>query len=317
MREFLLMLAVVCAVPTIGTRPAAARDIGGDAFAQPWDNTSWTVSASSVFLHRSKARPETLAENGTTNAELANVADFDLGWAAGPQLELSRRFQCGWGVSLRYFQVDGWNAERTLHDPGNLRVPLVSADPADYFDSAFARYASRLYSTEVNLHRQCGERLSLLAGFRWTELHEKVAAGAYSPTLEGVFDIGTSNHLYGFQMGAEAALWQRGRWQLDGFLKAGIYSNCMRFSVAGHGTYFDIEGAASKSRPSLLGELGLTARCRLTRNWSVFGGYQVMWLEGVALAGDAVAALRQNSGEMLENGTAFYHGAVAGLECRW
>jgi hypothetical protein len=317
MRHTLLVFVVALAAVAMLDRPAAAEDCGGCESACSCCEPCWTVSAGSIILHRSKARTETLVENGRTGAELANVGDFDLGWAAGPQVELTHRLNPCWDISLRYFQVDGWNAERRLADAGNLRVPMVSDDPADFFDTAFARYSSRLYNTELNLKRQCGERLRLLAGFRWVELHEQISSGAYSQALEGTFDVGTANHLYGFQMGAEADLYECGPWRLDGFVKAGVYGNTIRMNVRGQGTNFDLEGAATERRTSFLGELGLMAKYRLGCHWSAYGGYQVMWIEGVALAGDSVAAFRQASADMLLNGTAFYHGAVVGLECSW
>ena len=136
----------------------------------------WTVSAGTMILHRSKARAATLVENGTTDAELANVSDFDLGFAAGPRLELTRHFDSGWDIGVTYFSIDGWNAEKTVTDPGNLRIPLVSTSSEDRFDTASALYASRLYSTEINLKRQWNDRIRLLAGFRSVELHEVISA---------------------------------------------------------------------------------------------------------------------------------------------
>ncbi len=277
----------------------------------------WTASAGTIILHRSNARSALLAEDGTTHEELANTADFDLGWAAGSDVQVNRHFENGWSFGVRYFMVDEWKATKSLSDPGNILVPLVSTDPDDYFDTASALYASRLYSTELNLGRQIGERLRILAGFRWVELHERIGADAWSPTLEGTFDFDNSNHLYGFQLGAEGKLLQRGALEVDGFVKAGIYGNAIRLNVAGEGTYFEMDETATASRTSFLGEIGLTAKYRLGQHWSVYGGYEVMWLEGVVLAGDAVAALDAGSSDMLLNGTAFYHGAVAGVEFRW
>lgn len=278
----------------------------------------WTVDAGALMLHRSHARAATLAEDGTTDAELANTADFDLGWAAGPRLRIERQLACGWDVGVTYFGIDGWRAEQALADPGNLRVPLVSSSPSDYFDTASAFYASRLYSTELNVGRRFCDHFKVLAGFRWVELHESIGAEAWSPTLEGRFNAQTGNYLYGFQLGLEGALWNNGGpFSLDGFLKAGVYGSHIRMAAQGEGTYFDMEGEATRGRTSFLGELGLVARYRLNKHWSIYGGYELMWIEGVALAGDAVAALSSTDENMLQNGTAFYHGGLTGIELRW
>ncbi len=315
MSRLMLFVVVVCAVVASDGRPAVAQtNDDGCLLGCPCYQPQWTITAGTVMLHRSKARAETLVLDGTTDAELANVANFDLGWAAGPQVELNRHFDRGWDIGLRYFGVDGWSASRTLADTGNLRVPLVSSDPDEYFDTAFARYTSRLYSTELNIKRQFGEHLRLLAGFRWAELHEQISAGAYSPGLEGTFDVDTANHLYGFQMGAEAALCTAGPFQLDGVLKAGVYRNSMGFNASGHGTHFELDGGATADRTSFLGEIGLTGRYRFGEHWSAYAGYELMWLDGVSLAADSVAAITQSRDDIMENGTAFYHGAQVGLE---
>jgi hypothetical protein len=319
MKCTIFVLLVACAAATFNSQPAVAQTCNDDLTATCAScDPHWSVIAGSVFLNRSKARSGTLALDGTSDAELSNVADFDLGWAAGPQIELNRHFDSGWDVAVRFFSIDGWNAANSLADTGNLRVPLVSNDPADFFDTAFANYTSRLYSTELNLKRQLGERVRLLAGFRCVELHEQVSAGAYSPTLEGNFDIGASNYLYGFQMGAESLLYEYGALRFDGYLKAGVYGNHIRGNIHGEGTYYDEDSSGAASHTSFLGEVGLTAKYQFSRHCAAYGGYQVMWLQGVVLAGDYVSSMVDPLSEFdVMDGSAFYHGAQAGLEFTW
>lgn len=278
----------------------------------------WTASAGAIILHRSAAKRALLVEDGTTDEELVNVADFDLGFAAGPRVELARRFDSCWEIGLAHFSVVDWSAARSLSDPGNLRVPLVSDSPNDYFDTAAAEYESQLYSTELNLKRRWNDQIRLLAGFRWVELHEEIAAEAWSPDLEGSFDARTGNYLYGFQLGADAVLWDRGgRLNIDSFLKAGIYGTHTRATMRGQGTYFELEGTATNGRTSFLGEIGVNANYRLTEHWSLFGGYEVLWAEGVALAADTVAAISGGDANELWSGDAFYHGALTGVSLTW
>lgn len=327
MKSAMLVLAV-CAVGAINLRPAAAQTVASETAAAQSDGEEcllddaccppqWTVTAGSITLHRSRARGESLVFEGAADRELSNVRDFDLGWAGGPQIELTRHFDCGCELAARYFSIDGWSASRTLADAGNLRVPLVSDDPDDFFDTAHAGYASRLYSTELNLQRPLGERLHFLAGFRWVELHEAISAGAFSPGLEGTFDFRTANHLYGFQIGTEGALWAAGPLTLDGFLKAGVYGNAIGVQAEGHGTEFDLEGSGSRGRTSFLGELGLLAKYRFAEHWTASAGYEAMWIDGVSLAADSVAALAQSDDDRLLNGSTFYHGLLVGLELAW
>ena len=275
----------------------------------------WTVNVGANVLHRSKVRSGTLVEDGTTDVDLANIADFDLDWAAGPRIEIDRRLTDDWTIGVEYFSIDGWEAQRSLADPGNLRVPFVSSDPNDYFDTASASYASRLYSTEIMAKRQVADGVRLSAGFRWMELHESVAAQAHSQSLEGSVDLRTGNYLYGFQSGAEAMLWDRGGpFQLTGSLKAGIYGNYIDASFYGEGTNFTMDGSGSASRTSFVGELALTGSYRLGRHAAVFGGYQAMWIDGVSLAPDLITASSQQEAM---NGSPFFHGLQTGIEFTW
>jgi hypothetical protein len=305
---------------TAGPPWAAGQEsyLSGNSTAVDGSQQHWSVAAGSVFLHRSPARPGSLVFYKATTEELANVHDFDLGWAAGPQLELSRHFDGGWDVAVRYFDIDGWKAARSLADPNSLRVPLVSNNPADFFDTASADYTSRLYNTELNLKRRFGDRLSVLAGFRYLELHEQVSAEAWKPGLEGTVNIGTSNYLYGFQTGVESILLQVGRLQIDGDLKAGVYGNNIRGTMHAHGTYLDDDSEGTASHTSFVGEVGLTGRYQFGRHLAVFGGYQVMWLQGVVLAGDYVSSMANPLAHInVLEGAALYHGANTGLELRW
>lgn len=315
----MLAFMAACAAVAIDSRPTVAENCD-DAVAAACTccEPRWSVTAGSIFLNRSPARPGTLVVDGTTEAELVNVADFDLGWAAGPEVELSRHLDCGWDVAVRYFGIDGWNTSRSLADTGNLQVPLVSNNPNDFFDTASASYASRLYSTELNLKRRWGEQLRVLAGFRYVELLEKISAEAFSPRLEGTFDISGANYLYGFQLGAESVLYEHGPLQFEGYLKAGVYGNHIRGNLYGDGTNFHLDDSATASHTSFLGEIGLTANYQFSEHCSAFGGYQVMWLQGVVLAGDFVSSLVSSSSDFdLFDGAAFYHGARMGLQFNW
>ena len=276
----------------------------------------WTATAGGIVLHRSTARSALLVEHRTSLAELSNVSDFDLGFAAGPQFELTRHFDSDWELGVRHFNVDGWSTSRQVADAGNLRVPLVSS--SDYFDTASATYQSRLYSTEIDLKRKWTEWLRTLVGFRWVELHEHVQGEALSTALEGTFDIRSHNCLYGIQLGSEVTFWNHGGpMRVDGFLKAGMYDNEMMLAARGQGTNFNMDGSIPDQRTAFLGELGVTATYRLSRNWSLYAGYEAMWLSRISLAADTIAAMNQEDTTILFNGDAFYHGATAGISLVW
>jgi hypothetical protein len=81
------------------------------------------------------------------------------------------------------------------------------------------------------------------------------------------------------------------------------------------GSLVRVPARDASSPTAFLGEIGLTGDCRLTSGWSLRGGYRLLWIDGVALATDQVAAsdFVFHRG-MAPHGGAFYHGAFAGLQ---
>ncbi len=134
--------------------------------------------------------------------------------------------------------------------------------------------------------------------------------------------INTHNHMYGFQVGADAlVLGRSSRFRIDGFAKTGIF-----YDAASQNSEFsdpnglgDFSAAANGSHTSFLGELGLVASYQITKHAALRGGYQVMWIEGVALAPRQIPStgLAASTAEVETSGGLFYHGANAGLEVTW
>lgn len=73
----------------------------------------------------------------------------------------------------------------------------------------------------------------MLAGFRYLELDDNFSLHFTEGGVKGVTQdaLVARNQLYGFQLGAQAALWRAGPWEIDGWVKAGIYGNAARSSA--------------------------------------------------------------------------------------
>ncbi len=151
----------------------------------------------------------------------------------------------------------------------------------------------------------------MLAGFRWAELREDFSAGRILDSeylLVG--DVKTVNNLYGAQVGADAMLWQCGCFSINSLGKVGIYGNHAEqssFSAVGNQPELF---SASTNHTAFIGELGLQARYQLSQRLALRAGYELLWLDGVALA----PAQYANMNGIDSNATVFYHGATAGLE---
>jgi hypothetical protein len=129
----------------------------------------------------------------------------------------------------------------------------------------------------------------------------------------------TANRLYGGQTGANVSVVNRGAARIDGIFKAGLYGNAAsnRFGVTqAIGPAFAT--ADRSGQVAFLGEIGVVGVYQWTDSIALRGGYQLLWLDGVALAPDQVTATRiltQNG--INTTGDAFYHGALMGIQANW
>lgn len=136
----------------------------------------------------------------------------------------------------------------------------------------------------------------------------------------------TSNQLNGVQGTLDATLLETDYFLLSGYAKAGVYHNRAEGSVSE--IYQDLENGLSrysrsfrdsKDRVSFAGNLGVSATVFLGDNWRLFGGYELMYLTGLALGPDQADGLRTDltnttSLDLRTNGDAFFHGGRIGFE---
>jgi hypothetical protein len=273
----------------------------------------WSVYAGAVFLRR-----DSLDVAGPLGLE---PLDFDVGVRAGVDIDIRRRLGDRHELQVRYFGVDGWSDQ--FSESGTILL-------TDW--ETFAGFSTQLHSTEVNLRSRWTDWMTVLAGFRWVELSERVdydlntvtnipGFPPFIPPISIPADFGqharTQNHLYGFQLGTDVLLWDRGGpLTINTEMKAGIYSNLAKNSGDLESPIGDIVGDGRTYHAAFLGELGIHAKYQLTRNLALRAGYQLLWLEGVALMNDnQLDALV--AGDVDTSGSPFYHGAMVGTELRW
>ncbi len=227
-------------------------------------------------------------------------------------------------------------------------------------DSAQANYTSWVHSFEMNLvcccgccdecHEECGcdkrreecgcgkvgdacgcglvrcRSLEWFAGFRYIDLGEELDIAAQKTVSgaveDGTYNIHTTNNLFGAQAGARwRQTWGRFGWEATG--KAGIFGNAAQEtqSVTDFPN-FALRPTVSSSgnEVAFVGELNLSALYRLTDVWNLKAGYNVMWIDGLALAPDQLDFnfATSPSGNQLQNGGAmFLQGVNVGVEARW
>jgi len=283
----------------------------------------WHASFDALFITRSTAKARTLAAEG--GVPVLSTGELQFANEGGMAIQLGRATQFGVDIDVELSMIDWWSASRDVTGTGLRALGPYGV----YFgggDRVVARYGSSLYSTEVNLRKQsdcCW--LKPFAGFRWIELHEDFALTM--PETSGIFNPGTvqgtnaENHLYGFQLGANGLLLNKGRFQLEGVIKAGIFGNrathdTFAFVEGGKGFTRDVRGETS--RTAFVGELKFAGKYRISDCLSARAGYQLMWIDGVALAPNQfyTTVVSPNTATVHTNATPFYHGAFVGVELR-
>lgn len=319
--------------------PAQSAGCCGEGCCQSCCCPRWTASADFIILDRLGGGNQTLVSRAPTRldalsmlgVETFNSSDFQQGFCGGPRLGLICHGDCGFDWELSYFQIDGWDSDRVITpnfptEGLEMRsaVHFVQTNQVDNQAMAWD-YATKLYNAECNVRWNPDPRVTALAGFRWINLGENLN-GTLSPPVPSweppFWNTTTTNNLFGFQIGADGKLWQRDRFSINGLAKAGVFDNFAEQTTAVSVIAKQVRtGSDSTTHAAFAGETGLQCKYQVTNALALRAGYEVIWLEGVALAPGqiqetsvilvpkAVHAVGVNC-----NSGAFYHGATLGLE---
>ncbi|HUT11416.1 MAG TPA: BBP7 family outer membrane beta-barrel protein [Thermoguttaceae bacterium] len=302
----------------------------------------WYAEVGALFLNRDRARRFKLIEdqNDSTGEpdprpghrrEIVSSAVLDFDYETGPQLVIGRYLDDCRRVEVRYFGLHHWRTgfgiDSTAVPPANpnLSLPFDSNYTND-FDGALhvdVSYKSELHNVEVNLLDDRHSCFTRLIGFRYLNLNEDFdyestdAAGSIPSTSN--YLIGTDNHLVGFQIGGIVEREVCERFCVDLTGKLGAYVNFAEQSTF-LGDRFDNENVRRDFRErqgelAFIGELRFGCAYQLTKSMAAIAGYQLMWVEGVALAPeqlDLTTTPLSGSG-LNDNGGVFYDGAYVGI----
>ncbi|WP_146433535.1 hypothetical protein [Blastopirellula retiformator] len=272
----------------------------------------------------------------------SNQLNFD----AEGGMRITGNWLCFAGSTLEvsYVGIGNWGSSAAAVGAGDLYSPLSNfgSDPFGGFaESDQANYAAlslsnRFDSVEINLKRGwtgagCWFQGSWWGGFRYFRLSERsdyiTLAGASAMS----YNVDTDNDMYGVQLGGDLTTRLTTRLSLTGFLECGLYGNRgvqhTTILLNDTGTLASVIEEASANRASMVTEGGFYGNFKLTPHAAIKLGYQVVYVDGVALAvdnynfttglGTAPAALAGRAITVDDNGSALYHGATAGLEVVW
>lgn len=294
---------------------------------------TWYVQLDAMWLDRSDARNARLLEdeNGPgapgQQPTLLETDDLEYDTAWGPRISLGCRLDDCRHVELTYFGLNHWTAEQGVVStavPFNLTLPFQSQVDSN-FDGAErfrASNASDLHSLELNCFVEpCGCHCCVLpfCGIRYFNFHDELNLSIVEGNnREGRYDIDADNHLIGYQVGGiiDRAVTHRFSWNVVG--KVGGYLNLSRQSTLlsaddGATVYRDVTD--HEEDLAFLGEVGVNLVYQVSRHVSLTAGYQVLWVDGIALAPEQLDyRTGPDAGTRVDhNGDLFFNGGYVGI----
>jgi hypothetical protein len=260
-----------------------------------------------------------------------NTLDFD--WSGGFRAGYGARACDCWAWEVGYLSYFEQSATAGVELNDSLMLPDDFGLQINNFfaaDDVGVRYASELHSAEVNLVKCCcssdccaSHSLEWLGGFRYLNLNESVGITAFdSAESTTTYRVRTRNNLYGAQIGARARRC-RGSWNWEASGKAGLFGNDIQQLQSPIVDFPDFEfregRGTSDGDVAFVGDVNVTAIYQITGVWGIRTGYNLIWIEGVALAPDQLDFSNSSgSGRELDSdGGIFLHGVNIGLEARW
>ena len=271
------------------------------------------MTAGAIFLHRSRPGQGAILTPISGGGIISNAGDFGFGWDAGPDVSISKQMANGWIWDVRYFNDHGSGA--TADYPGISGAHVFGANVLG-ITSLTANYFTKLDSGEINLCRPMNEVCSFLAGFRWIQVQDQLSYSYNHGVLTTTFD--DNNRLFGGQLGMNLALLNPDDpLQLNTALKAGAYSNAAENNFTANAIF--ASNSSNRSPVAFVGHIDISASYQLTKHCAIRGGYQLLWIDELALASNnAVNAAANGLGSGIDTGgPLFYNGATAAFEFAW
>jgi hypothetical protein len=279
----------------------------------------FTIRVNALFLNRSSAQSNVVLTETATGSTLLTTAETDPSWAGGTEVNLLVDFSDTTAFEFDWFSVDDWFDQRVIDE-----LPPTVVDEVSFpITTSSLSVSTRVRSMEYNLREKLTDWFTVLGGFRFVDLLDSqgVHYGNFNTGASQDLIINVTNRLYGVQAGAQASyLTGDEAWKLDGWLKAGVYGNAADNSAGITSTGIPSQAAtirAQDGKTSFVGELGIRGARNFTRHASVFIGYRLLYLDGVAMAanqyGGIVGVLNGAPPSIAVSNSILFHGIEAGL----
>jgi hypothetical protein len=310
---------------------------------------SWYASFTALYMTRNKPNPYQVSFD-TTNPVgelILNTNTIDDDWQPGFQVSIGKYLGCSSAVEFSYWTLDNFGGQAYALDPpgvGSLNTPFDfrslnfgGVPVTSYFDNAQAHRLTRndeFHNFEVNfIHWPMTSnpynrvQASGLVGFRYINFRESWQFATsdndpnfgVDPTGEAYYDIDTTNNLFGVQVGGRGSFGITDCLSVYAAPRFGVFANYMEHTsriYSGDGqTALNIN--SNNTVLSLLGQLDVGVNYQITSRLSIYGGYRVVAISGIALADNQIPYLQDDLfgiGDIDHNSNLVLHGATGGLQ---
>ena len=248
-------------------------------------------------------QPLIVAQDGAPRP-LVTAQDLQFPFSEGVRAFYGQRAPDRGGWEIGYFGVYGQSATQVVAVPAPDFIqmpdplgPLLTADG----EAATIKYNSVINSAEFNVFSTSYDwrpptsswlTVDWLFGFRYVGVEEQAQIALdcclVDDTITTVpYGVRTRNNLFGAQIGNRSR-WTWENWAFEGWAKAGLFGNAQKQI---QDPLIDYTGFVE--RPGLLdtggqvafvGDINTSVIYRLTEVWGIRAGYNLIWIDGLALA---------------------------------
>jgi hypothetical protein len=335
-----------------GKHGPAGCDCGNEHCAGCCNPRWWDVQTEFMYMTREEvSRPVNFVSQGIGGPIVLSTDDLDFHHEPGFRFMGAIMLGPGTNVEGGYFGMFHWRSAAGVESQNNDLFSAigdfgVNPAPPDFPEVreaslAAIAYSSELHNWEMNFRRRwvspnCRFHSSALIGARYIVLDEdflhfldrQLPIPGIGPANTSI-DISTFNDLIGFHVGGDLLLCLFPGVKVGGQLKAGLLG-----VQSGQRTRIDTVRPAdtnlnqqfqeyvSDEDVALVGEGGFEAIIEATERVTLRTGFQLLYINGVALAPEQFNANfipppGTREVEINHNGDVFYHGFYAGFEYTW
>lgn len=281
----------------------------------------WIARGSAIYVDRVTEDSRSLIESTVNPGEQLNADALNFSQRLRYDVAITRLAWYDGGFDLRFLDFGTLSASAFV-PVGNALTQINSAPPVQFPNvrSIDARYETEFYSIELNYFYPVYDFLSVLVGFRYVNLDDEIRASLDASPQTFSVQASARNDLYGGQFGLITIPYEPlfpGLW-ISSYGKIGIYANDAdnRSFVDTGVTRLPVNVSADNS--SVVGEFAILADWRIHPAVSIVGGYNLLFLERVAVAADQISATDFfNATGSDDDGGVLFHGASLAIEVRF